>query len=235
MAKGKVTAADRRLDADLWIIAIVSVIVLATYMAFQSQILAVGKNDSINVLLRVGLGAAFQFGLAGLGVIIVCIMRKEPFTIHGLQAEGTVRSIAWSLLCFVPYIVSAVATGNVRSYLPFQSVLTTRDVLASGFPTNVVGILITAVAWGFFEAFTYVVIADKINTRFPTRNRWLNWGAIIGAVFCILIHGAVGVTAESVIEMIAITVIIYGMILVKTCTHNAWGPIFIFLFLWNAF
>jgi hypothetical protein len=126
------------------------------------------------------------------------------------------------------------ATNQISVYLPFQSVWTTKNVLASGFPINVIGMLITAIAWGFFEGFNYVVICDKINKRYPSKNKWLNWGAIMCAILCILIHGAIGVTPEGIVEMITTMIIIYGMLMVKEYTGNAWGCVFIFVFLWNA-
>jgi hypothetical protein len=95
--------------------------------------------------------------------------------------------------------------------------------------------LITAIAWGFFEGFNYVVISDKINKRYPSKNKLLDWGAITCAVLCIVIHGAVGVTLEGIAEMISIVIIIYGMLLVRKLTGNAWGCVFVFVFLWNAF
>ncbi len=35
--------------------------------------------------------------------------------------------------------------------------------------------------------------------------------------------------------MITILIIIYGMLMVKEITDNAWGCVFMFVFLWNAF
>jgi hypothetical protein len=204
-------------------------------MAFQSQFTSVMKDSNTKVLLRILLGAAFQFGLAGLGITLVSFIRKESFLSHGLKVKGTALSICLCVLCFVPNIIFTAATGGLTGYLPFQQVWTTKEVLASGFPTNIIGSLLTAAAWGFFEGFNYVVISDKINARFPSKNRWLNWGAIICAVFCILIHGAVGVTVEGLAEMFSILIIIYGMLIVKDFTKNSWGCVFIFVLLWNAF
>jgi len=76
-----------------------------------------------------------------------------------------------------------------------------RDVLLSAFPINIIGILVTTLAWRFFEGFNYVVISDKINRRYPSRKRWLNWGAFVCAVLCILIHGAIGVTADIAVKL----------------------------------
>ncbi len=235
MAKQETTAEQKRLDNDIWIIVLVSLAVLAGYIVFQKPITAVFNNRDIPVLIRVLFAAGFQFGLAGLGITIVSTLRKESFRSHGLTAKGLLVSIGLCILCYVPYIVFTFATGRFDGYLPFQSVMTTREILKSGFPVNLAGMLITAVAWGFFEGFNYVFISDKINKRFPGKNRWLNWGAISCAILCVLIHGAIGLTPEGILEMLAIMIIIYGMLLVREFTGNAWGCVFIFVFLWNAF
>ena len=234
MAKKELTSEQKRLDADLWIIVIVSLAVMGIYIVFQNQFNTIMLDSEQNILLRVLFGAAFQFGLAGLGITIAAIIRKESFLSYGLRLKGAIPSILLCSLCFVPHIIFLFAAGQASGYLPFQMVWTTREVLASGFPSNIIGMLITATAWGFFEGFNYVVISDKINKRYPSKNRWLNWGAIICAILCILIHGAIGVTVEGIIEMLTIMIIIYGMLIVKEFTGNAWGCIFIFVLLWNA-
>ena len=113
--------------------------------------------------------------------------------------------------------------------------MTTNEIIASGFPVNVIGILITLLMWGFFEGFNYVVISDKINECYPSKNVWVNWGAISCGVLCILVHGVIGVTVNDILEMLSIFIIIYGMLLVKTITKNAWGCVFIFIIFWNAY
>ncbi len=179
--------------------------------------------------------AFLQFGMAGLGITVVSIIRKESFLGYGLRIKGIFPSIVLSALMFVPNAAFVVFTGAFAGYMPFRSVWITGDILAAGFPVNVVGMLIIAVAWGFFEGFNYVVISEKINAIFPPKNKWLNWGAILCGVMCILIHGMIGVTVENIIEMITIFIIIYGMLMVKEHTGNAWGSVFVFVFLWNAF
>ena len=181
------------------------------------------KNHSIHVLFRVLLGAAFQFGLAGLGITIVSVLRKENFFSHGLTKKGTALSIILCVVCFLPNIFFSFATKRESNYLPFQSVWTTKDVLASGFPTNIIGMFITTIIWGFFEGFNYVVISDKINGRYPSKNKWLNWGAISCAILCILIHGAIGVSIENIIETLTIFFLNYVMLIVKEQTWNDWG------------
>jgi hypothetical protein len=204
-------------------------------LAFQKQFNSFVKNTQIHILARTSFAAAFQFGLAGLGITIVSVYRRESFCSHGLKFKNTLKSIGLCVLCFVPYIIFSAVTGQIESYLPFQNVWMTRGALASGFPNNVIAMTIITLAWGFFEGFNYVVISDKINKRFPSKSKLLNWGAIACAVMCVLIHGMIGVTLEGVIEMLAVMIIIYGMLLVKESTGNAWGCVFIFVFIWNAF
>lgn len=235
MEKRESTMEQRKLDVDLWIIALTSLVMLGMYMFFQNQIVAVINDSSINLLLRVLLAAIFQFGLAGLGITVVSIFRKEKFSAFGLNKKGIVISCVLSSLCFIPYIVFLLITEQLTGYLPFQSVWMTQEVLSSGFPLNAIGMSMIAIAWGFFEGFNYAVISEKINRRYPSTNRWLNPGAIACAVLCILIHGAIGVTAEGFFEMVAVFFIIYGMLMVKEYTGNAWGSAFVFMFLWNAF
>lgn len=235
MKKKHVTTEQKKLDIDLWIIIISSVLVLCVYLVFNNQLMDIGNNYSLPVLLRLLLFASFQYGLAGLGITIISIIRKESFFSHGLKKDKALTSIFLSALCFLPYIIIQIATCNLTSYLPFQSVWTTKELLSSVFPTNAIGISITAIVWGFFEGFNYIVISDKINARYPSKNKWINWGAISCSIICILIHGAVGVTATAIIEMLSIIFLIYGMLIVKERTGNAWGAVFVFIFMWNAF
>ena len=235
MAKIMLNEKQKELDIDLWIITIVSFVSLGIFMIFQKEIYGIVKNEELPILSRVLLVAILQYGLAGFGNTIVSIFRKEHFLSYGLKTEGMFLSILLCVLCFIPNIIFSYTLGQSNGYLPFQTVLTTKEVLASDFPINVIGMLITATAWGFFEGFNYIVISEKINRRYPTNYKWLNWGAIFCAIMCILIHGAIGVTFEGIIEMITVLIIIYGMLMVKEFTGNAWGCVFIFIFLWNAF
>ena len=46
--------------------------------------------------------------------------------------------------------------------------------------------VIIAASWGFFEGFSYVVIAERVNRLFPVRRVWLNAGAAAGGVICLV-------------------------------------------------
>ena len=226
---------NKQLSNDLIIIMAISFIVLAIYSILGSNINSFIYDKSINVVLRVlVVGVCFQFGLAGLGITIVCIMRREKFTSFGLQMKNLIPALVLSLVCCIPDFIYCLASGKVHGWCPFWDVYTTQEVLLSGFPFNAMGILITAICWGFFEGFNYVVIRDKISELLPSKYRFWDWGAFICAVMCILIHGAVGVTPDAIIEMITTMFLIYGMLIVRILTGNSWGCVLIFLIYWNA-
>lgn len=110
----------------------------------------------------------------------------------------------------------------------------TFEVLSSGFPFNVLGMLVIAICWGFFEGFNYVVIADKLSELLPSKNKFWDWGAFICAIMCIVVHGAIGVTPDAIIERLCTMFLIYGMLMVRKKTGNAWGCVLIFFVYWNA-
>lgn len=224
----------KQLDIDLWLIVIITMLCLGSYMIFNRQINGIGYNANIPVLLRVLLMGAFQFGIAGLGITVVSLIRKESFIKYGLNSKNLILTVALSALCCVPDLIYTLASGHARSWLPFTRVDFTHEVLKSGFPVNVAGMLLIAACWGFFEGFNYVVIADKISERYPTKSKFWDWGAFICAIICILIHGAVGVTPDAIVQMVCIILLIYGMLIVRKNTGNAWGCVLIFFAYWNA-
>ena len=100
-------------------------------------------------------------------------------------------------------------------------------------PFSILGMALIVLVWGFFEGFNYVVICDKINRRYPTTNEWLDYGAITCAIMCILFH-PFSTSFWGIVEIITTVIAIYGMLMVKKKTGNAWGCVFAFCFIWNA-
>lgn len=225
----------KQLDADLWIIAGITCLILAIYMALGKSINAISADPSINIVWRVlFVGGVFQFGVAGLGITVVSIIRKERLSSHGLNSRNLLPALLFSALCCVPDFLYNFIGGNIHVWLPFKDVNTTAEVLLSGFPANALGMLITAVCWGFFEGFNYVVIGDKISERYPAKYKLWDWGAFVCAVMCIVIHGVIGITPDAIIDMLCTMVMIYGMLLTRKLTGNAWGCVMIFMLYWNA-
>ena len=237
MTTTRINAEERKkLIADLWIIGIVTFLALGVIVfAMQNGMNDFAGGRSIPIVLRVlVIGLCGQFAVSGLGISIVCLIRKQRFRDFGLNTRNLIPALLLSLLCCVPELTYYLVRGYVSGWCPFQGVNTTAEVLASPFPSNVLGFLITALFWGFFEGFNYVVIRDKISMRFPSRYRFFDWGAFVCAVMCILVHGAVGITPDAVWEMLSTFILIYGMLIVRKETGNAWGCVLIFFVYWNA-
>lgn len=232
MAKQQLTVEQKRLETDLWIIAFVTLVVFLCYAVMGNQLMNFVANSDISIVPRLLLNAGIQFGIAGLGISIVCILRKERFAHFGLTGKNLFKSIIGTVICFVPSISYVFASGQFNGYQPF-SILITDDVIASGIPFSILGMALIVVVWGFFEGFNYAVICEKINRRYPSKSQWLDYGAITCALFCLLFH-PLSISLWGIVEMITTFLAIYGMLIVKKKTGNAWGCVFAFCFIWNA-
>ena len=72
------TEEKKKLNIDLWIIGIVSFLALGgVVFAMQNGMNDFSKNQNIPIALRVlTVGFCCQFAIAGLGISIVCLIRK---------------------------------------------------------------------------------------------------------------------------------------------------------------
>ena len=138
------------------------------------------------------------------------------------------------MACCVPDFIYQFIKGNVHAWFPFYDVFTTKELIEANLAVKILGFALTAAAWGFFEGFNYVVIRDKLSERFPSKHRFWDVGAFVCAVMCIVIHGVIGVTPDAFIDMLVTMFLIYGMLIVRKETDNAWGCILIFFVYWNA-
>ena len=223
---------NKKLDIDLWIIGLVSMAVFAIYGSYAKQIVSFCKDSAVSVWARLSLSAVMEYGIAGLGITIVCIFRRESFRNFGLRKENTLKTIFGTIVCFLPYILFVMATGRFEGYAPL-SVMVSDDLHRAGIFTTVVGTLIIAVVWGFFEGFNYAVISEIINRRYPVKSRFFNWGGVICGIMCTLFH-PFSLDLPGIIEIVTTFVAIYGMLWLYKKNHNAWGCVFAFIFIWNA-
>lgn len=233
MAKKPLSLEEKKLDVDLWIIALITLGVFLCYKATGDQLMDFVTNQSVWVVPRLLVNGAVQYGIAGLGISIVCVLRKESFTSFGLRRQRALSSILGATACFIPYLSYIAGSGQYQGYRPL-SILLTKDVLDSNFPIQILGILWIGTVWGFFEGFNFVVISDKLNARYPSKNQWLDVGAIVCAVVCLLFH-PLSPSFWGMIEMIVTFLAIYGMLIVRKKTQNSWGCVFVFCLIWNAF
>lgn len=123
------------------------------------------------------MNAGIQYGVAGLGITIVCILRREAFSSFGLRKEQAGKAVLGTILVFLPLLCCRYLSGQIEGWQPF-SILITEDVLNSGFPLSVLGMAVIILVWGFFEGFNYAVISEKINRRYPPAGLWLDSGWI---------------------------------------------------------
>lgn len=233
MGKKNLTIEQEKLDIDIWIIALITMGSFLLYMMFGNQMMEYIKNSNNSIILRLLLNASVQFGIAGLGITVVCILRKERFSQFGLVKRNSIKSILYSSICFIPYLIYIFISGQYTGYRPF-SIILTNDVLKSGIPINILGMTLIIIVWGFFEGFNYVVISDKLNKIYSSKNKWFNVGAIVCTIICILFH-PFSTSFWGIIEIITTSIAIYGMLILKEQTNNAWGCVFVFCFIWNAF
>lgn len=232
MKKQKLTIEQKRSDTDIGIISFVTLGVFLIYAILGNDLMRFVKNRDIPVFPRLLLNAAVQFGVAGLGITVVCILRKEKFSQYGLTNKNIGKAILGTVICFVPNIVYTLASGQFHSYRPF-SILIADEVLSSGILASIIGMALIVVVWGFFEGFNYAVICEKINKRYPAKNPWLDNGAIACAIVCVLFH-PFSISFWGILEIVTTMLAIYGMLIVRKKTGNAWGCVFAFCFIWNA-
>ena len=176
---------QRRLDVDLWILALVTFGAFSLYALFSGPM--------------------------------------EAFVLDGA------RPLLPRLL---PSVLVLLGAGKVEGYCP-QDIRIAREVRSAGLPGSILGMALIAVVWGFFEGWNYAVICDKIDARYPAKPRFLSWGALVCAAVCLLFH-PMEISLWGVLESLTTFAAIYGMLLVKRETGNAWGCVAAFLLIWNA-
>ena len=209
MTKQQLSTEQKRLDTDIWIIALVTFGVFLCYAAMGNQLKDFVTDSSISVIPRLLLNAAIQFGVAGLGITIVCVLRREKFTHFGLTQKNAFKAIIGTIICFIPSICCIFLSGQFSGYQPF-SILITDDVVASGIPFSIIGMALIAVVWGFFEGFNYAVVCEKIDRRYPAKKKWLDYGALTCAIICILLH-PFSTSFWGIVEIITTFIAIYEL------------------------
>ena len=229
----KETREIRKNKSDVAIIIMTSMIFAGLYIALEQPIMEYGRNSEHALFWRFLPVAVIQYGMAGLGISIVLCKNRESLRQHGLVMKNLLWSAAGCLAVSVPTVLFLYFTGDIHGYLPFQGMFLTKDILKAAFPFDMIGYLVVAVIWGFFEGLYYIVLSDKINALKAPRGVW-NMGALVCAVFAILIHGMIGTSMEVLLEAAATFILMYGSLVIRDKTGNAWGNILIFFVVWNA-
>lgn len=230
--KRKLTKEQKELDINLWIIAGVTFAVYCIYALTGSALMAFCKDSSISVWPRLFAAAAMEFGIAGLGITLVLIIRKISFRSLGLRMKNSLKAIAGTVLFFLPHIIFILLSGQFEGYEPL-SIMVTPDLHKAGIAATVAGTAVIAVVWGFFEGFNYAVIAEFISRRYPLKSRFFDLGALFAALMGIVFH-PMHFDSLGMIDLATTFAALYGMLMVRRFTGNSWGCVFAFLFIWNA-
>lgn len=218
---------------DIAVILVISFVAAALYVSLGDAIMDYGHDASHSLWMRFLPVFLIQFGMSCLGVLIVLVKNKEKLTQYGLVQKHMLQSVTGCLLMAVPTVLFLLATDDIHGFLPFQGMFLTHDILSASVPFNIMGYLLIVLTWGFGEGLFYVVLADKINMIHKPGKIW-NMGAFICALIAITIHGMIGFDVITLLEMLATFILMYGSLVIRQKTGNAWGNILIFFIVWNA-
>lgn len=218
---------------DIAIILSISFVSAILYITLGEVIMDYGHDISHSLLFRFLPVFLIQFGMSCLGVIIVLLKNKETLSKHGLVRKNILQSLIGCLIVSIPTVAFLFVTNDIHGFLPFQGMFLTNDILRAPIPFNVIGYLMIALTWGLGEGLFYVVLADKINFIYNPKKLW-NVGAFICAIISIAIHGMIGLDLVALFEALATFILMYGSLVIRQRTGNAWGNILIFFIIWNA-
>lgn len=220
---------------DLKVIFLSLLIPVILYVAYEGSIMDFVKTSNLNVWIKCLPIILIQFGMSGLGILIVMYYRKEKLQEYGLVRKSFFKTLLLSFLVCIPHFMYLLINGKANSYFPLQGSIVTRMFIASEFPSNILGYILCVIIWGFLEGLFYPVVSKKINIVHPCKNKLLNYGAIVCGIICILIHGMIGFDLNTIIEAATTFILVYGMLIIREETGNAWGCILISVLFWNAF
>lgn len=212
---------------DIISIMAISLLFSVLYITGGDAIMDYGRNASNPLLFRFLPVLFIQFGMSCLGVMVVMLKNKEQLSDHGLVKKNALLSVIGCMAVSIPTVIFLGLSDDIHGFLPFQGMFLTDDILKCAFPLNILGYLVIALVWGLGEGLFYVVLSDKINTLKKPTKLW-NPGAFFCAMIAIAIHGMIGY------DMIPTFILMYGSLVIREKTENAWGNILIFFVIWNA-
>jgi len=142
----------KQLIIDLCVIAAVSFVILGVLAFLGNSMNGFAYDSSINIAIRVAIiGICAQFGILGLGITIVCLVRKEKFTQFGLTTKNLIPALLLSIGCCVPDFIYRLYRGSVHAWCPFWDVNTTPEVITLSFGIRLVNCVLQNIASGTGE------------------------------------------------------------------------------------
>lgn len=211
---------------DLLIVAVFTAVTIVVYMSFKDNL----KN--LTGFASVAVYALVQFAVAGLGPVIVMLIRKERFGAYGFVKKNIGLSIAVGVICtFMFLLLTYVIEGKVQ-WGPLRRISVTATATGLPLPLNVVGILFIATSWGFFEGFTLILASKKISDLFRIQNAYLKPGPIIIIVVNMIVHLLTDHTLDA--TWILAALVTYAVVIIPETTKNSAGSVLLFFSIWNA-
>lgn len=167
----------------------------------------------------------YQFCAEGLTPLALLLARRESFTCYGFSWHQLRPSLLLGLLLALLYDTGISVHAHAFMWVPLRRQPAIRMSLATGFPLNLLGIVITLITWGFLEGFFGIYFARKINVLVRHSGRgWLAPGVLTFALFNGGVHLIVGQGLEGFITSFASG---YAIAVVPAVTGNAWGGTFV--------
>jgi len=123
----------RKTLIDLIVICVITLIVLGILIAIQDTVENFARDTGVHILLRTAVMPLMLFCTAGLGIMLVMLIREESFISYGLRKANMLKSLVFCTLAFVPNIIFGLAAGQIDSYLPFQNVWMTSELRSGNF------------------------------------------------------------------------------------------------------
>ena len=178
--------------------------------------------------------AVLQFFSLGFAAILLMLIRRESFAHFGVVKKDSFNSIMLTSLVYVPHTIIVETIKKNFMYIPFQYVIKPQYLGDLGSLKWIIVYFLTMIFIEFFEVFTYIVINDKINKIFKTKNLFLDPGAILCAVFVDLIYILASGIPFGWVDIITTFVLVYGMLIIKKFIKNSVGAIVWFTLCWNT-
>ena len=95
-------------------------LVYSIYAFIGRDLMAFCKDSSISVWPRLFASAAIEYGVAGFGITLVCLLRRESFASYGLKKENALKAVVGAVICFMPFIVFKMVSGQFEGYKPLR-------------------------------------------------------------------------------------------------------------------
>ena len=122
MKKKELSIKQKNADKDLNIIVLFTLIPLIIYLVFGNSIMNFAKNSQLNIWLRFIPIILIQFGLAGLGSLIVILYRKEKLKEYGLVKNNLFKTIMLTIIVCIPSLIFRKIIFSIKRLFLYKDV-----------------------------------------------------------------------------------------------------------------